>query len=46
MGTEFAIRNMGGFIGGAISLGLKLNQNHVGRVSDGRWLLKNVHIIE
>lgn len=45
-GYRVRVSNMGGFTGGAISLGLKLNQNHVGRVSDGRWLLKNVYIIE
>jgi hypothetical protein len=35
--TKFAFQNIGGFIGGAISLGLNIHQNHAGRVSDGKW---------
>lgn len=45
VGTKFAFQNIGGFIGGAISLGLNIKQNHAGRVSDGRWLPKPGGII-
>ncbi|KAL3494743.1 hypothetical protein BJX62DRAFT_234032 [Aspergillus germanicus] len=33
--TKFALQNLGGFIGGAVSLGLNIHQDHSGRVSDG-----------
>ncbi|EED17188.1 conserved hypothetical protein [Talaromyces stipitatus ATCC 10500] len=35
--TKFAFQNVGGFIGGAISLGLNINQNRAGRVSDATY---------
>ncbi|KAL2841589.1 major facilitator superfamily domain-containing protein [Aspergillus pseudoustus] len=35
--TKFAFQNMGGFIGGAVSLGLNIHQNHSGRVSDATY---------
>ncbi|RAO69467.1 uncharacterized protein BHQ10_005479 [Talaromyces amestolkiae] len=37
VGTKFAFQNIGGFIGGAISLGLNIKQNHAGRVSDATY---------
>ncbi|GAM43120.1 monoxygenase [Talaromyces pinophilus] len=37
VGTKFAFQNIGGFVGGAISLGLNINQNHAGRVSDATY---------